>query len=54
MNARRVRLRRWALRAAVLFLAVYLLGLFRVPTLIPYLAVLLVVCVDLVRAWRRR
>lgn len=49
-SARPSRLRGWAIRAVVLFLAVYALGLFRVPTLIPYLAVLLVVLADLIRA----
>ena len=48
----RTRLLSWAVRSAVLFLAVYVLGLLRVPTLIPYIAGLLVVVADLARSLR--
>ena len=43
------RFRRWAIRATAAFLAVYMLGIAGVPTLVPYLAVLLAVIVDAVR-----
>jgi len=43
------RLPRWAIRATAAFLVVYLLGMAGVPTLVPYLAVLLAVIVDGVR-----
>jgi hypothetical protein len=40
------RFQKWAIRAIAGFLVVYLLGAFGVPTLIPYLAVLIAVTVD--------
>jgi hypothetical protein len=43
------RLTRWAVRTIAAFLAVYMLGMAGVPTLVPYLAVLLAVIVDGVR-----
>ena len=43
------RLQRWAVRAIAAFLIVYLLGAFGVPTLVPYLAVIIAVVVDAVR-----
>jgi hypothetical protein len=49
------RLQRWAVRAIAGFLIVYLLGAFGVPTLVPYLAVIIAVALDAVRlAIRRR
>jgi hypothetical protein len=49
------RLQRWAVRAIAGFLIVYLLGAFGVPTLVPYLAVIIAVVVDAIRlAVRRR
>ena len=42
-------LRRWAVRAIAAFLAVYMLGAFGVPTLVPYMAVALAVAADGVR-----
>ena len=44
------RLQGWAIRAIAAFLVVYLLGTFGVPTLIPYLAVVLAVIADAVRS----
>ncbi len=38
--------RKWALRAIAGFLIVYMLGAVGIPTLIPYLAVLLAVSID--------
>jgi hypothetical protein len=40
---------RWAIRAIAAFLVVYLLGAFGVPTLVPYLAVVVGVVIDGVR-----
>jgi len=40
------RFQRWAIRAIAAFLAVYMLGTAGIPTLVPYLAVLLAVIVD--------
>ena len=49
------RLQRWAVRAIAGFLIVYLLGAFGIPTLVPYLAVIIAVALDAVRlAIRRR
>lgn len=45
-------LRGWCLRACLLFAAVYGLGLFGVPTQVPYLAAVLVVVADAVRVRR--
>ena len=46
------RWRWWARRAILLFAGVYVLGLMRVPTLIPYVAVVFVVIWDAVRTAR--
>ena len=46
-------LRGWALRASLLFFGVYLLGAIGTPTLIPYLAVLVIVVADAGRLLRR-
>ena len=43
------RLQRWAVRAIAGFLVVYMLGAFGVPTLVPYLAVIIAVVADAVR-----
>lgn len=40
------RLQGWALRAVAAFLVVYMLGTFGIPTLIPYVAALIVAGVD--------
>jgi hypothetical protein len=40
---------RWAIRAIAAFLIVYLLGSFGIPTLVPYLAVVIAVVADAVR-----
>jgi hypothetical protein len=44
----------WAIRAIAGFLVVYLLGFFGVPTLIPYVAVIIAVVIDAVRSAMRR
>ncbi|HZT75498.1 MAG TPA: hypothetical protein VFA27_02490 [Vicinamibacterales bacterium] len=44
------RLQVWAIRAIAGFLIVYLLGALGVPTLIPYVAVIIAVAVDGVRS----
>jgi len=43
----------WAIRAIAGFLVVYLLGAFGIPTLIPYVAVIIAVTIDGVRAARQ-
>ena len=43
------RIQRWAVRAIAAFLVVYLLGSVGIPTLVPYLAVVIAVVVDAVR-----
>jgi hypothetical protein len=43
------RVQRWAVRAIAGFLVVYLLGAFGIPTLVPYLAVIIAVIADAVR-----
>jgi hypothetical protein len=48
------RFQAWAIRAIAGFLVVYLLGSFGVPTLIPYLAVLIAVLTDGARLTFRR
>ena len=48
------RLQGWAIRAVAGFLVVYLLGSFGVPTLIPYVAVIIAVAIDGVRSATRR
>jgi len=48
------RLQAWAIRAIAGFLVVYLLGVFGVPTLIPYLAVMIAVIADALRLLLRR
>ena len=49
------RLRHWAVRAIAALLAVYMLGLAGVPTLVPYVTVVIAVIVDGVRlALQRR
>ena len=40
------RWRRWAVRTIVAFLIVYALGLLGIPTLVPYITILLVMAVD--------
>jgi hypothetical protein len=47
-------LQAWAIRAVAGFLVVYLLGAFGVPTLIPYVAVIIAVAIDGVRSARQR
>jgi len=49
LNRSDSRLQRWAVRAIAGFLVVYMLGAFGVPTLVPYLAVIIAVVVDAVR-----
>jgi hypothetical protein len=44
--------RKWSLRAIAGFLIVYMLGAAGIPTLIPYLAVLLAVSIDGLRLMR--
>jgi hypothetical protein len=48
------RLQAWAIRAVAGFLVVYMLGAFGVPTLIPYVAVIIAVTIDGVRCARMR
>ena len=48
------RLQNWAIRAIAGFLVIYLLGVFGVPTLIPYVAVIIAVVIDGVRSAMRR
>jgi hypothetical protein len=48
------RLQGWAIRAVAGFLVVYMLGTFGVPTLIPYLAVVIAVAIDGVRCATQR
>ena len=48
------RWRWWARRAILLFAAVYVLGMFGVPTLIPYLAVVFILAWDAIRTTRKR
>ena len=48
------RLQGWAIRAIAGFLVVYMLGAFGIPTLIPYVAMIIAVAIDGVRVARRR
>lgn len=48
------RLQAWAIRAVAGFLVVYMLGAFGVPTLIPYVAMIIAVVIDGVRCARQR
>ncbi len=47
------RLQAWTIRAVAGFLIVYLLGAFGVPTMIPYVAVIIAVVVDALRSARQ-
>jgi hypothetical protein len=44
--------RLWAIRAVAAFLAVYMLGTFGIPTLIPYVAAMIAVALDGLRVAR--